>query len=71
MDGKGEFGGGRAGRVGDEPIERAVRSQEKTKPGEIMKILSKNSGKKAIVVPVILWWLGVPLSLILILWLLF
>lgn len=34
----------------------------------------KNIGRHAhqgIVVPVILWWLGVPLSVVLILWLLF
>ncbi len=32
---------------------------------------SSTASEDAIVVPAILWWMGVPLSLVLILWLIF
>jgi hypothetical protein len=39
-------------------------------PEKLQKLdLFKN--KSGIVIPVILWWLGVPLTLVIILWLLF
>lgn len=42
-----------------------------TNLAEAMEALTKDAGEKGgIVVPAILWWLGAPLTLLVILWLL-
>jgi|FLYM01.1.fsa_nt_gi hypothetical protein len=47
-------------------LEKSVQDKAQTK---VKTIINNEDG--GIVVPVILWWLGAPLALVIVLWLLF